>query len=69
MVLPMNWNHPRHPVVVETGKETKKLARWNVVQAPGYNERYGVKSLILRMKQRYPQVTVLTDGGRVPPSV
>ena len=69
MVLPVNWHNPRHPVVVEVGKETKKLAKWNIVQAPGYQERYGVRSLILRMKQLHPQVMVMTDNMCVSTSV
>lgn len=64
-VLPANWNHPRHPIVVDAGKETKTLAKWNIVKAPGYQERYGVKSIVSRLKQLYPQVTDDSNFGRM----
>ena len=53
--LPSNWNHPRHPIVVETGRETKILSKLNVVKPPGFQEKYGIKSIISRMKQLYPR--------------
>ena len=53
--VPGNWTDPRHPILVETGKETKILSKQNVVKPAGFQEKYGIKSIISRMKQLHPK--------------